>query len=113
MEVDDPDGVIGDADAEGAAGGGAAGGGAAGGGGAENGGGGGKKPRKKKDLKPSDILSLVGEMSVAKKELREQEGVINSLKNKLEIFGDLEEAKVRIAHLTVTAETDTASDQHY
>jgi hypothetical protein len=64
----------------------------AGGDGAESGSGSGGR-RKKKELKPSDILALVGEMTVAKKELREQEGIINNLKNKLEIFGDLEEAK--------------------
>jgi hypothetical protein len=80
VEVDDPDGVPG-ADA---------GGGVPG---AEGGSGSGGR-RKKKELKPSDILTLVGEMTVAKKELREQDGVINNLKNKLEIFGDLEEAKV-------------------
>ena len=78
MEVDNPDGVP-----AANAGGGVPG--------AESGSGG---RRKKKELKPSDILTLVGEMTVAKKELREQEGVINNLKNKLEIFGDLEEAKV-------------------
>ena len=87
MEVDDPDGVPG-ADA----GGGSGSGGVPGAEGGSGSGSGGR--RKKKELKPSDILTLVGEMTVAKKELREQDGVINNLKNKLEIFGDLEEAKV-------------------